>query len=330
MAGEGDDSIFGRVRMGYLVIGSRKLGEWKRFCVDAIGLHLAFESADELAFRMDEHARRVIVQNDASEDVLSVGWHLDDEAALAVVLERLARRGAHVECMSGEQAQRRGVDTFHRVVGPKRLALEFFTRPRVDDSPLRMLCSGFNTGAAGMGHMSLMSREPERSQAFWQELLDARVSDRIELEVGGKPVLDVTFLRVNERHHSIAIAATRRLPIDMFRTRIQHFNIEAATLDDLSGAFERCRDLGFRLARNVGQHPNDKELSFYVVTPSGFDFEVGWDALAVDEAVWPEGVTYPNMSTWGHDIPGVFSSELGLSHLVHGARSLMKAEYLPW
>lgn len=175
-----------------------------------------------------------------------------------------------------------------------------------------------------------MSREPERCIAFWREIFDARISDTISLAAGNKVVLDVTFLRVNERHHSVAIAATRGVPVDMFRTRINHFNLEAATLDDLSFAHERCQKLGYKFARGMGQHPNDKELSFYVKTPSGFELEIGWDALTVDEETWPEGISYPNMSTWGHDIPGRFSSELSLSHLIQIARTLRKTEYLPW
>lgn len=316
--------------MGYLVIGSRKLSEWKRFGSEAIGLHLAHESRDELAFRMDGHARRFIIEHDASEDVVAVGWQLDDEAVLGVVLHRLASKGVKVEFIDGERAKRRGVDAFHRFVGPKCLYIELFTSVELDDTPLAMLSSGFVTGAAGMGHLSFMSREPERTVRFWRELLDARVSDIIALGVGKKVVLDVTFLRMNQRHHSVAVAATKGTRIDLYRTRIQHCNIEAATLDDLAFAYERCKQLGYKIARGVGQHPNDKELSFYVATPSGFDFEVGWDALTVDEATWPEGVTYPNMSTWGHDIPGRFSSELGLGQVINGVRSLRKSEYLPW
>lgn len=330
MTSEGRANIFGAVRMGYIVVGSAKLDDWKRFATEAIGLHLAHASPEVLALRMDGHARRLIIENDTAEDVTAVGWQLDDEAVLQIVLGRLAAKGVSVEFIEGERAVHRGVESLHRFVGPKGLSIELFTRPIVDDSPLDMLCSGFNTGAAGMGHISVMSREPERSIGFWRDIFDARISDRIDLAAGKRVVLDVTFLRFNERHHSVAVAATRGMSIDMFRTRIQHLNIEAATLDDLSRAYERCKQLGCKLARGVGQHPNDKELSFYVVTPSGFEMEIGWDALTVDEATWPEGITYPNMSTWGHDIPGKFSSDLSVSHLIHGARSLMKAEYLPW
>ncbi len=322
--------IFGAVRMGYLVVGSRKLDAWKQFLTEAIGLHLAHEAPGELAFRMDEHARRLIIEEDPAEDAIAVGWELDDESVLRVILDRLEAKGVKVDFVDDEVAARRGVESLHRFAGPKGMSIELFTRPLLVERPLEIPGTGFNIGAAGMGHMSFMSREPERSIAFWQDLFDARISDRIELSAGRSVILDVTFLRVNQRHHSIAIAATRGMSIDFFRTRVQHVNLEVATLDDLSSTYERCKALGYRFARSVGQHPNDKELSFYVVTPSGFDLEIGWDALAVDEVTWQPGKTYPNMSTWGHDIPGMFSSDLSFSHLIRGARSLTKTEFLPW
>jgi len=325
-----DADIFGQVRLGYVVVGSLRLDQWQRFATEAIGLHLAQASPDLLALRMDDHARRLLVERDAAEDVVALGWQLQDAGTLQAVMARLAGHGVRTEQIDGERAAARGVEALHRFTGPKGLSIELFTRPLLDDTPLQMPCSGFRTGAGGMGHISLMSREPQRSVAFWQQLFDARLSDRIELAAGSRVVLDVNFLRLNQRHHSVAIAATRGVAVDMFRTRIQHLNLEVATLDDLSAAYERCQQLGCRFARGVGQHPNDRELSFYVVTPSGFDLEIGWDALTVDEQVWQAGATYPNMSTWGHDIPGLFGNELSFGHLLRSARSLLRREFLPW
>lgn len=330
MASSPDSDVFGAVKMGYVVVGSTRMDAWKRFAAEAIGLHLAADTPDRLTFRMDDHAARLVVEADPCEDILATGWELSGPDALRRVLARLDAKGVSPQRVEGDPAAARGVDFLYRFTGPKGLLIELFTQPRLDSEPLAMLASGFRTGDGGMGHISLMSREPQRCIAFWQELFDARMSDRIELEVGGKVVMDVTFLRVNQRHHSVAIAATRSGSLDMFRTRIQHLNLEAATLDDLSAAYQRCRDLGFKLTRNIGQHPNDKELSFYVMTPSGFELEIGWDALAVEESTWQAGKTYSDMSTWGHDVPGRFSPELNLGHIVQGLRSLARREYYPW
>ncbi len=322
--------IFGALNMGYLVVGARNLASWKRFGSEAIGLHLASESEDQLGFRMDEHARRIIIERRDANDAIALGWQVNDQAALDILLQRLADKNVSVEFLQEEQAARRGVVTLHRFVGPKGLLIELFVEPLIDRTPLQILSSGFNIGRAGLGHISVMSRERDRTIAFWRELFDARISDRIEISSGKSVALDVTFLRVNERHHSVAIAATRGPAIDMFPTRVQHFNIEVATLDDLTATFERCRELGYKISRNIGQHPNDKELSFYLPTPSGFDIEIGWDALVVDEAQWQSDRVYDRMSNWGHDIPGALSTELGFRHVLTGIKSLRREEFLPW
>lgn len=40
-------------------------------------------------------------------------------------------------------------------------------------------------------------------------------------------------------------------------------------------SFERVSAEGFRMMWSIGQHTNDRELSYYCRTPSGFDLEVG-------------------------------------------------------
>jgi len=56
------------------------------------------------------------------------------------------------------------------------------------------------------------------------------------------------------------------------------------------------------MAWGVGQHTNDRELSYYCVTPSGFEWEVGWNPILITpevEATW-EPTTYQGISIWGH------------------------------
>jgi hypothetical protein len=68
------------------------------------------------------------------------------------------------------------------------------------------------------------------------------------------------------------------------------------------GSYRRVRQLGFKMAWSVGQHTNDKELSFYCVTPSGFELEVGWNPIVITpelEAAW-QVATHQGISIWGH------------------------------
>lgn len=322
--------LFGRVQMGYLLVESRRLDDWRRFLKDGIGLHLESATEDSLAFRMDAHERRLIVQDGGAEDIAAIGLQLRDHEALQTVLQRLAERNIPVEEGSSADAARRGVASFVRLKGPKALDLELFVDARIAAAPLNMLASGFVTGASGMGHVAITSRLPEKMLRFWQEIFDARVSDTISQPLGGV-MLDVTFLRFNERHHSIAIAATRGLRLDPIRSKVQHFNLQTCCLQDVSAAFARLRDLGYRMAHEIGQHPNDKELSFYAVSPSGFEVELGWDALKVDESNWVPA-RHDAISVWGHkpENPTALNAMLvNLGNAMRGIRAAFRPEYSP-
>lgn len=139
-----------------------------------------------------------------------------------------------------------------RFPGPKGITQEIYTTPVTSAEPLRMLASGFVTGDSGMGHIALTSTRPTRIRGYFDTVFDARLTDYIDETISGVK-LKIRFLRVNERHHSIAVAATRGLPIDPVRTRVQHLNIQAATLDDVARSYLRVHELGFGMALSVGR-----------------------------------------------------------------------------
>ncbi|MCV7092410.1 VOC family protein [Mycobacterium interjectum] len=122
----------------------------------------------------------------------------------------------------------------------------------------------------------------------------------------------------------MAIAAVNRLRLNPMRTRVQHVNVQVAELDDMTAAYRRVNQLGFRMALGVGQHTNDKELSFYAVAPSGFEWEVGWNPIVVDEATWAP-TTHQGISTWGHTPEGQAIMEK-LGQFRTGAASLLRSE----
>jgi len=320
-------SVYGAVRLGYVLVESPRLADWKRFAADGIGMALAEEEPSGLVFRTDAHARRLIVRKSAVED-LSLGWQVDGRIALDTILARLAARKVAVEEIGGEEAALRSVERLWRFVGPKKQALELFVEPKLAASPVKVLGEGFVTGERGLGHVAITTRKPEAMIAFWREIFDAKISDFIEDRISGVD-LKFTFLRVNSRHHSIAVAATKGLAMDPFTTKIQHLEMQAATLDDIGEAYRRGRALGFKIAMAVGQHTNDRDVSFYAVTPSGFYFELGWSSEGDNEAeAWPQ-VTHQGISVWGHK---PLDQTLGdkLAQMRNGVTSLLRAEYSPF
>lgn len=318
-------TLFGHVNLGYLLAESQRLDEWRRFACDGLGVHADAAQRGTIALRIDQHARRIIVREGPAEDVIALGWQLDSEPALHLALERLRTKGITVQEGSGDAAAVRGVEKFWAFDGPKRLRVELFTQPLCSDAPLDMQASGFVTGAQGMGHFAISTREPEAMLKFFQDVFDARISDYIDDRFNGID-LDLAFLRLNARHHSIAVAATRGKRMDPLRTRIHHLNLQCKCLDDVTQAYRRMRDLGFVIANGIGQHPNDRELSFYVASPSGFEIELGWNPIEVtDEASW-QPVRYRGTSLWGH-FPEGLTLGAKLGQMRRGLMSLTRKEY---
>ncbi len=138
-----------------------------------------------------------------------------------------------------------------------------------------------------MGHVAIATKKPHQMRGYYSTVFDARLTDYIDETISGLK-FKIRFLRVNERHHTVALASVNRLPLNPIRTRIQHLNIQVAELEDMTASYQRVvMQLGFRMALSVGQHTNDKELSFYAVT------------LVVDESTW-EPTTHQGISVWGN------------------------------
>lgn len=318
--------VFGAARLGYIVVESRRLTDWNRFGADAIGLHVDELTRDTLRFRLDDRECRFLVQRGPAEDVIAAGWEIDDHETFEVVLGRVAAAGLPVVEGSPEEAALRGVERLWRFPGPKGIATEIFTRARTTAAPLRMRNTAFVTGRSGMGHLAITTTRPEQLHTYWNNLLDLRLSDRI-VERVGPAKLNIRFLRSGQRHHSIALANVAGLALDPVRTSVQHVNIEIATLEDLLASFHRVTELGFAMAWSVGQHTNDRELSYYCVTPSGFELEVGWNPVVITperEQAW-EPTTYQAISLWGHTTVGTNAAVL-MSRFQAAVRSLREQE----
>ncbi|QWB27802.1 MULTISPECIES: VOC family protein [Streptomyces] len=316
-------SVFGAVHLGYIVIETDRFTDWRRFGTDAIGMHHDDLETDVMRFRLDDQECRFLLRRGPAEDVVATGWHIDDHTTFERIEHRVRAHGVPVVQGTEEEAELRGVERLLRFPGPKGITQEIYTTPVTSPEPLRMLASGWVTGEAGMGHVAITSAKPALMRGYFTTVFDARLTDYIDETISGVK-LKIRFLRVNERHHSLAIAAVRGLPIDPIRTRVQHLNIQAASLDDLARSYERVHELGFDMALSVGQHTNDKELSYYARTPSGFEWEVGWNPIVIDESTWEPG-THQGISVWGH-LPVGQTIVDKLDQFRLGARSLAHPE----
>lgn len=317
-------NIFGNVHLGYIVIQTNRFADWRRFGRDAIGMHLDETLRDVMRFRLDDKECRFVLQRGPAEDVTALGWQVDDHRTFDEIITRVTQHGVPIKEGAAEEAALRGVERLVRFPGPNGLVQEIFTRARRSDTPLDMAVGGgFVTGEGGIGHVAVTSKKPHQIRGYYSTVFDARLTDYIDETISGLK-FKIRFLRVNQRHHSMAIAAVNRLPINPIRTRVQHLNIQVAELDDITASYQRVKQLGFHMALAVGQHTNDKELSYYAITPSGFEWEVGWNPIVVDEKTW-EPTTHQGISIWGHTREGQTIIEK-LGQFKTAAQSLLQQE----
>jgi hypothetical protein len=113
-----DSSVFGNVHLGYAVIETKKFADWKRFGQDAIGMHLQDMLPDTMRFRLDANECRFLLRRGPAEDVVALGWHLNDHATFDEIARRVADHGVPAVEGTDDQAKLHGVERFLRFSGP--------------------------------------------------------------------------------------------------------------------------------------------------------------------------------------------------------------------
>ena len=284
-------------QLGYLGFGVSDLEAWETFMVKVLGLQLSRRADDgSMTFRMDDYAQRFVVHPDDSDDLLFMGWQVEDAAALGVIGEKLARAGVEVKPGSAAEREDRRVADLIKFTDPGGTPVEIFHGPAMADAPFKSdyVGSAFVTGELGLGHLVVSTNDKQESRDFYMNVLGFKLSDYIICDIGTYHV-DIAFLHVNPRHHSLAMGGT--MP-----KRINHFLIQVGSMDDVGLAYDRARDNDVRIMQELGRHPNDRMFSFYAQTPSGFEFEFGWGGREIDDATW-KPTTYHAISEWGHRRP---------------------------
>jgi 2,3-dihydroxybiphenyl 1,2-dioxygenase len=280
-------------QLGYVGIGVRDMARWESFAADVLGAQISERGGDGAVYlRIDEHHHRIALHPTGEDDVLYIGLEAPTHAAYDHA--KAALQAAGVSAAPGtaaEIASRRVLDLVRFETGGLTFELCVGHHARWDPPfrPARPM-SGFKTGPLGFGHVVVRSTAPEESVRLLTGALGFRISDYVG---------PMVFLRCNRRHHSIAFQPwAANLPRSHDK-RMWHFMLETNSLDDVGTALDLATRTGAPLASTLGRHSNDLMVSFYVVTPSGFEVEYGWGGRLVDDAVW-EIQRHDRGSLWGH------------------------------
>jgi 2,3-dihydroxybiphenyl 1,2-dioxygenase len=278
-------------QLGYLAFEVADLAAWETFATGVLGLEVVRRWDGGLALAMDGHAQRFFVTAGPADDLAAIGWQIADEPTLVALGERLRAAGHEVREGSAAEIATRQVVRMLVVRDPAGTQVELHVGPTMRAAPA---ASRFVADAQGLGHL-VVSAPDGAAMAAFTDLLGFRLSDRITCTFYGHPV-DITFLHTNARHHSLAFGGPQP-------KRLHHFLLEVRTIDDVGAALDRAIGSGVKIAQMIGRHPNDRMVSFYAYTPSGFQFEYGCGGRLIDdEATW-QPVVHDRVSEWGHHPP---------------------------
>ena len=239
----------------------------------------------------------MIVAPGPAHDAIFVGFEATDNAAFERIVDRLRSAGFPVEPGSDEDLRSRRVGRLVRTAAPWGVPVEVVLRlaPASGQCVSSLMPGGFLTEGLGFGHVVFATTAFEDSHRFLVGGLGMAQSDWLEMELGPGIDLEVRFYHCNERHHSVALA---KAPFDLPQ-KLHHIMFETNARDDVGRAFDRVWGTDLSIANGLGRHDNDGMFSFYVVSPAGFQVEVGYGGRRIGEP-WTDDRRYDRISLWGH------------------------------
>ncbi|MDW3220207.1 MAG: VOC family protein [Acidimicrobiales bacterium] len=278
--------------LGYLRLRTPNLDAWDAFAADVLGfMPAAGPDQTSRYFRWDDHPYRLHLEPGEDADLLAIGWEATDDLALETLVTALEADGITVTRGADEEAAARLVSGFVSFTDPAGAPVEIFWGPIFDhERVVTPLVSGFVTGEMGFGHVVTSVENLQDAVDFYRRHLGFHL--RNTWDIG---VMEMAFLSPNARHHSLAFGAGMPGP-----GRLRHFMVEAATIDDVGYAQDRCLDAGVPVIMGLGRHTNDHMLSFYCEGPDGFLVEFGWGGLQIDDPADVPMYQITKPSVWGH------------------------------
>jgi 2,3-dihydroxybiphenyl 1,2-dioxygenase len=279
---------------GYTVIETTDLEGWKAFGQNILGMQLGEESDDRLLLRMDEHTYRHDVRRSDRDGVRVAGLEVAGPVELAELVARLRHNGFDVTEGTAELIEERRVRGLASFLDPDgSLTIELYHGLLRGIDPLVSPAGNeFVSGEFGIGHVLQVVTDVDAYKRLYIDILGYRLSD--EIRTGEDSY--ATFLHCNSRHHSFAFAETDGVrPVG-----VGHLMVEVTDLDMVGRAIDKARNGEAVMVGELGKHTNDKMISMYIKSPSGFGIEYGFGGIEIDDATWNPRL-YDEAHYWGHD-----------------------------
>ena len=285
--------------LAYVVAETSDLAAWQRYAEGVLGMMVAPSPDDGLYVKMDERQFRIAVRAGSRNAYVASGWEVRDPAAFDAAVAALQHADVAMERGDAALCRLRRVQQLVSFADPSGNRHELVWGFQSDFLPFASPVGvpRFITGEIGMGHTVLPAPRFDETLRFWRDVMGFGLSDIYSFQPAGPdgPTLPIHFLHcANGRHHSLALAA---FPAD---SGCVHLMVEVDAMPEVGRALDRMAEHGVALSATLGQHTNDRMISFYMKSPSNFDIEYGCGGAVVD---WRAHTVheFTRVSLWGHD-----------------------------
>jgi len=255
--------------IAYVRSGVRDLGAAVQFATRIVGLE-AMESTEPGVVHLRADSRHhclALVEGDSG--VISSGFTVADEDALALAEAELERRGFTVSRLDQVAARSRRVRAGIGFDDPFGNRLELVAQ---QESVARPVAFTRAAGITEFGHLCLDAPDVHEAYRFWSGTFGARVSDWI----GDAACL----MRIDPVHHKVAV----------FRgdePGLCHMNFQVASIDDVFRNWHFLLDHGVEIEMGPGRHPQSTAIFLYFLGPEGFTYEYSFGVRRIeDDAAW--------------------------------------------
>jgi len=256
-------------RVCYVRLGTRDLEGATRFATDVLGLEVAETGKAAVYFKSDER-EHTLCYFEGDPRTQAVAFEIGSRAGLTAAASELERLGHAVDAGTPGEAEARKVREFIAFDDPSGNRIELVWRPAHSGERYH---GERDAGITGFSHVGLCTTDAARDEAFWTQVCNARVSDRVG---------DAPLLRINEVHHSIAL-----FPTD--RAGIQHINHQVESADDVMRSFRFLSERQVRIVFGPGRHPSSSAKFLYFEGPDGMVFEYSSGVkMIADELLYRE------------------------------------------
>jgi len=283
--------------LGYIGFDTVAVDAWLTLAPEVFGFQLIPRGADgTLYLKMDDRAWRIALRPGETDELSYLGWELRGRIEFDLAVEELRAAGVIVTLAEADLTASRRVSQMAYFFDPAGFRHEVFYGQEFEPGsflPGRAI-SGFVAERLGLGHAVLtVPVVTDELRDFAVRILGFKVFAGYRTVGPNGQILGLEFYRCNARSHCMAY-----IPSGISRG-LTHIGIEVHSLDDVGRAWDMVQERGIPIKMTLGRHTMDNLVSFYIRSPSGFEFEYGAGGDLLDDASFI--MQKPNKAeVWGH------------------------------